>query len=411
MGDGQCHELLSGGGGGDAGSPGGDGVCDGSPGGTGGGAGSQTAGGAGARSGSLGQGGSAVYYGENGGGGGGGLYGGGSGSGSPAGGGGGGSNLVPSGGTASIATGGPSIVISYYIDKTAPTLTVTHTANANGWNNTSSVALDVSASDAGSGLATGSPTCTDGTTDLALTTGPSSGIWTASVSGEGIHDVSCTAQDQKNNSRTSNDTVRIDTSAPSIEGSRSPLADSHGWNNTDVTVGFTCSDNTGGSGVGACSGPTTLSNGGTSQSVTGTVTDKAGNSANATVSNINIDKTAPVVRCSVSPSVLNPPANNHKLQTVTASVSVTDSGGSGTDPIATNRFMLVSVTSNQPQSGLAKDDVANDIQGWTTGTADTSGQLRAERYSGARIYTLTYQGKDVAGNTTNCQATVTVPKG
>ena len=69
------------------------------------------------------------------------------------------------------------------------------------------------------------------------------------------------------------------------------------------------------------------------------------------------------------------------------------------------------MTSNQPQSGLARDDVANDIQGWSTGTADTSGQLRAERYGGARIYTLTYQGKDLAGNTTNCQATVTVPKG
>jgi hypothetical protein len=54
--------------------------------------------------------------------------------------------------------------------------------------------------------------------------------------------------------------------------------------------------------------------------------------------------------------------------------------------------------------------VPDDIQGWTTGTADTSGQLRAERYGGARVYTLTYQGKDVAGNTSsNCLATVTVP--
>jgi hypothetical protein len=38
------------------------------------------------------------------------------------------------------------------------------------------------------------------------------------------------------------------------------------------------------------------------------------------------------------------------------------------------------------------------------------GRARAERYGGFRLYTLTYQGKDVAGNTTNCQATVRVPK-
>jgi hypothetical protein len=38
------------------------------------------------------------------------------------------------------------------------------------------------------------------------------------------------------------------------------------------------------------------------------------------------------------------------------------------------------------------------------------GRARAERYGGSRLYTLTYQGKDVAGNTTNCQATVRVPE-
>jgi hypothetical protein len=55
--------------------------------------------------------------------------------------------------------------------------------------------------------------------------------------------------------------------------------------------------------------------------------------------------------------------------------------------------------------------VPNDIQGWSIGTADTSGQVRAERYRTDRIYTLTYRGKDVAGNTKTCQATVRVPKG
>ena len=52
----------------------------------------------------------------------------------------------------------------------------------------------------------------------------------------------------------------------------------------------------------------------------------------------------------------------------------------------------------------------NDIQGWTTGTDDRSGLLRAERFKNARIYTLTYQAEDLAGNTATCQPTVTVPK-
>jgi hypothetical protein len=55
--------------------------------------------------------------------------------------------------------------------------------------------------------------------------------------------------------------------------------------------------------------------------------------------------------------------------------------------------------------------VPNDIQGWSLNTADLQGQLRAERYGGSREYTLTYRGYDLAGNTKDCQAKVTVPKG
>ena len=130
---------LPGGTGGDAGSDGGDGTpCPSETGGTGGDAGSQSAGGSGGspegQSGSLGLGGNGggnFGGGGFGGGGGGGYYGGGGGGGlnrgSAAGGGGGGSNLVPTGGTATIATGGSSITISYTVpgDNTAPTVTDT----------------------------------------------------------------------------------------------------------------------------------------------------------------------------------------------------------------------------------------------------------------------------------------------
>jgi hypothetical protein len=134
--------------------------------------------------------------------------------------------------------------------------------------------------------------------------------------------------------------------------------------------------------------------------------DAKGNEEAPVSEQFKIDLTAPSVSCSVSPNTLRIPTNNHKLVSITASVQVSDTGGSGA-----NGFKLVSVTSNQRDSGLAKDDVAKDIQGWSIGTADTTGQLRAERYGTDRTYTLTYQGKDLAGNTKDCSATVTVPKG
>ena len=87
--------------------------------------------------------------------------------------------------------------------------------------------------------------------------------------------------------------IKRDGTVPTISGSRSPAANGAGWNNTDVTVSFTCGDAT--SGVVSCSTPTTLSGEGAGQFVTGNATDNAGNTNSATVSGINIDKTAPSV--------------------------------------------------------------------------------------------------------------------
>ena len=74
-------------------------------------------------------------------------------------------------------------------------------------------------------------------------------------------------------------TVKLDKTAPTITGSRTPAANANGWNNTDVTVGFTCSDSP--SGIKSCSGPTTLSSSAANQSVTGTAVDNADNTATA----------------------------------------------------------------------------------------------------------------------------------
>ncbi len=94
--------------------------------------------------------------------------------------------------------------------------------------------------------------------------------------------------------------VAIDNTPPSISYTSNPLANNNGWNNTNVTVTFTCNDSQ--SGVDTCSSPVTFLNEGSGQSAVGTAVDKAGNSATASVSNVNIDKTAPGIS---SPAISN----------------------------------------------------------------------------------------------------------
>jgi hypothetical protein len=89
-------------------------------------------------------------------------------------------------------------------------------------------------------------------------------------------------------------TIQRDATAPSVSASVSPAANANGWNNSDVTVSFSGSDNL--SGIASCDADVILSSEGSGQSASGTCTDNAGNvSATATASGINIDKTPPSV--------------------------------------------------------------------------------------------------------------------
>jgi hypothetical protein len=194
-------------------------------------------------------------------------------------------------------------------DATPPTLSVSHTPDgSNGWNKTSQVTLSVSASDSGSGLAA-DPTCTDGSTALTLTASPTTGNWTTSVSGEGIHGVSCSVSDNANNSTNASDTVGIDTIAPSISNlGPTTQPNAAGWYKTNVTNRFKASDSVSGLN-GACQTAfpanaagnnvqsKTTSGEGSSLKVSSTsCTDVAGNTATGIDSAaFKIDKTAPKV--------------------------------------------------------------------------------------------------------------------
>jgi hypothetical protein len=87
--------------------------------------------------------------------------------------------------------------------------------------------------------------------------------------------------------------VDVDLTGPVVTSNRAPAANAFGWNNTDVNVTFIGTDSL--SGIGSCFG-TDFTTEGVGQSVTGTCYDKAGNAGNSvTVSDINIDKTAPTI--------------------------------------------------------------------------------------------------------------------
>lgn len=176
---------------------------------------------------------------------------------------------------------------AYIVDNTAPRLLpsdanktgVSPAANVAGWHNRD-VTITWAAQDGiGSGIGSGP---TPGTSSVTENT-PRTGVI-----------MSATATDRLGTQGTGTVTIKLDETAPTITGSRTPLGNEFGWNSTDVTASFVCSDAL--SGVnGACPGPTTFANDGAGQSVSGSVQDNADNTGSATVSGINIDKTAPTL--------------------------------------------------------------------------------------------------------------------
>ncbi len=178
--------------------------------------------------------------------------------------------------TATSAGGTASESVTVQRDATAPTATATRTpdANANGWNNS-----DVTVTFAGSDSLSGIASC-----DAAVVLGEGAGQSASGTCTDNAGNVSAPA--------TVSD-INVDETAPSATATRTPDADANGWNNSDVTVTFAGSDSL--SGIASCDAAVVLGEG-AGQSASGTCTDLAGNvSAPATVSDINVDETAPVV--------------------------------------------------------------------------------------------------------------------
>ncbi|HET7435922.1 MAG TPA: HYR domain-containing protein [Thermoanaerobaculia bacterium] len=111
-----------------------------------------------------------------------------------------------------------------------------------------------------------------------------------------------------------------------------------------------------------------------------------------------VDTTPPdITSLTVSPTTLWPP--NHNMVTATVTASATDA----VDPAPV--LSILSVSSNQPDNGTGDGDVAPD---WAI-TGPWTVDLRAERAGNSvRIYTITVQATDAAGNSSTASVMVTV---
>src|SRR5207244_574558 len=275
----------------------------------------------------------------------------------------------------SSTTTGAALTVSNP-DTKPPVVTITFSAvdGQNGWYVHSPVLGTVSANDTTTGNSNVSAiSCTDGVN--ALTVGSPTGIGTPtasgslSVSGEGTHNISCQATDSAGNTGASAGStampvvVKIDTVAPVLSATRLTAANVNGWNNTNVTVRFTCAD-TGGSGVDTNTvAGATVSTEGENQSVTntGSCVDKAGNAADSsTVSGISIDKTPP----NPPTAVRAPAANVNGWNNTDVAVTFSDNGDAGTIKSGiescTTGSGLTAETSGTDVSGTCTDKAGND---------------------------------------------------
>lgn len=266
--------------------------------------------------------------------------------------------------------------------------------NEHGWNRTD-VSIQLSATDAGSGVAEIVWELTGAQTGSASVPGSATSV---TVTAEGNTRLTYFARDAAGNQESPKTLdLRIDKTAPTVTATPSPLPNADGWNNTDVTVTYTATDAMSGI-AGDATATQLFSAEGANQSGSHTFADMADNVGTGSVTGINIDKTAPALACSADPSQLWPP--NGKMLRVTVSLD----GADGLSGVAS--FALRSATSNEQNTGPGPD-----IQDFTVGAPDTDGSLRAARNGSGngRVYSLIYDAQDRAGNRGECVARVTVP--
>jgi hypothetical protein len=174
---------------------------------------------------------------------------------------------------------GTQTVSGINIDRTAPTMlgSFSPAANANGWHKTN-VSVGWS--------------CTDALSGILVT---ATGVAVMSTEGAGQSNFGRCIDRAENTTEVTLGPINIDKTAPTLIGSRVPAANAQGWNNTDVTVAWTCTDAISGVSIAPPQESQVIATEGRDQSRSATCGDLAGNTSDASTGSINIDKTAPSV--------------------------------------------------------------------------------------------------------------------
>ncbi len=181
-----------------------------------------------------------------------------------------------------------------------------------------------------------------------------------------------TAVNNAGEQTTTSVTVNIDETVPTIIPTTTPAPNAAGWNNSNVTVSFTCSDAL--SGIATCPAPQTVTTEVANLTVPGTVTDAAGNTASASAT-VSLDKTLPVVS-------IASPANGSTIALSTPSIGISGSVSDGVSGVA-------SVTCNGTPAAISGSTFTCTVT----------------LVSGSN--SISVQATDVAGNTSTSPLTLT----
>lgn len=160
----------------------------------------------------------------------------------------------------------------------------------------------------------------------------------------GTTTVTCSATDDSGNtsSEVGFDVTVVDTTDPTITHvSTLPTPNADGWNSSDVTVTWSCSDIVG---VVDASVTQVLADEGANQSATGTCTDTSGNTASDTQTGIDIDETGPSALLAVTAGTLGD--NGWYRSNVTVGTSGSDDL-SGPPTCTADQFLNVDSTGTE----------------------------------------------------------------
>ena len=224
------------------------------------------------------------------------------------------------------------------------TPTVSPAPNAAGWN-TSAVTVSF--------------TCTDASSPVSSCPAPV--VVSTSTPGQ---IVTGTAKDSAGRTATAQVTVKLELAPPTITATLSPVPNAAGWNNTPVTVTYTCTAST--SPLVSCPPPDKFTTEVSAQLVTETATDVAGNTVGASVV-VKVDMTPPIINISL-------PTNGSTIALGTPSIGING-------------------TANDNSSGVVSLKCNNAAATLTNSNFSCSATL----VSGAN--TISLVATDVAGNT------------